>query len=266
MLSPLYERFLGRKRLRFPYLARPIPAEAYDALAAKPGWSKAALDVGPGVKLRGLLRPPKTESAPWVLFYPGNDESQLERGQAFLTRLGEQEDLGLAVFAYRGYDASDGTTEHAVMRLDAPKILDGLCATKRVSPERVHVAGFSIGGHFAVHAVAAATRASRRPATLTLLASVDDIVMLHPSPWQRLSRGEDYQTRPFIADISAPVLILQGAADEALGGAGQGRDLAQAFGARARYVELPGVEHVPLLENATALDTLRSFIHEHAPR
>jgi pimeloyl-ACP methyl ester carboxylesterase len=263
-LSPLYERFFGRKRLRFPYLARPIAASTYDALAAKPGWAKSEVEVAPGVKLRGLVRQAKTEAAPWVLFYPGNDESQLERGQAFLSRLGDAEDFGLAVFAYRGYDASDGKSELASMRLDAPVILEQLCAKENILPSRVHVAGFSIGGHFAVHAAAGANRQSKRAATLTLLASVDDIVMVPPSPWERLSPGEDYQTRPYIGDVPAPVLILQGTADAALAGPGQGRALAQAFGARARYVELPGVEHVPLLENATALDAVRSFVRDHA--
>src|SRR5688500_1218894 len=92
-----YERFFGRKRLRFPYLARPIAAETYSAFAAKPGWAKSELEVAPGIKLRGLVRKPSSAAAPWVLFYPGNDESQLERGQAFLMRLSSAQDFGLAV-------------------------------------------------------------------------------------------------------------------------------------------------------------------------
>ena len=108
LASPLYERFFGRARLRFPYLSRPIPAATYAALAAKPGWAKAELEVAPSITLRGLVRRPSVSGKPWVLFYPGNDESQLERGQAFLIRLAGDADLGLAVFGYRGYDASDG--------------------------------------------------------------------------------------------------------------------------------------------------------------
>jgi hypothetical protein len=113
MAFPVYDRLFGRKRLRFPYLARPIPAATYDALAATAGWAKAELDVAPGTALRGLVRKPSSSTRPWVLFYPGNDESQLERGHGFLTRLGGEADLGLAVFAYRGYDASDGKSELA---------------------------------------------------------------------------------------------------------------------------------------------------------
>lgn len=262
--SGLYERFFGRKRLRFPYLARPIPAATYDALAATPGWAKSELLVAPGVTLRGLLRRTPSKTAPWVLFYPGNDESQLQRGQAFLQRLAGDTDWGLAVFAYRGYDASDGKAELAGIRQDAPEILAKLCAAEDLAPGRVHLAGFSIGGHFSVHAAGAANKRGKRAASLTLLASVDDIVMFQPSPWQKLSAGEDYQTRPYLADVPAPVLVLQGSADEALAGAQQGRDIAQALGARASYVELPGVKHVPLLENAEALDAVRRFVRAHS--
>lgn len=265
MSFPLYERFFGRKRLRFPYLARSLPAATYAALLAKPGWSKASLSIAPQITLRGLVRRPSGRDRPWVLFYPGNDESQLERGQEFLIRLGGGLDLGLAVFGYRGYDASDGKAELAELRADAPQILAQLCEKEQIEPGRVHVAGFSIGGHFAVHAVRGAAARGRRAATLTLLASVDDIVMYQPSRFEKLSPGEDYQTRPYLDGVPAPVLVLQGTADKALEGPGQGRALAAALGARGKYIELEGVEHVPLLADARALAAVRAFMKQHAP-
>src|SRR5688500_2612610 len=98
---PLHARCFGRARLRFPYLSRPISDATYAELAAKPGWTKAALEVAPDIQLNGLVRKPRSDGAPWILYYPGNDESQLQRGQSFLIRLGGDEDWGLAVFAYR---------------------------------------------------------------------------------------------------------------------------------------------------------------------
>jgi pimeloyl-ACP methyl ester carboxylesterase len=261
---PVYERFFGRKRLRFPYLARPIAAARYAELAAAPGWAKAELEVAPGIKLRGLLRRPAQSTAPWVLYYPGNDESQLERGHSFLSRLAGQLDWGLAVFAYRGYDASDGKPGLADIRSDAPRIFSELCKTEHLSPAQVHLAGFSIGGYFATYTASVAAAQGARAASLTLLASVDDIVMYHPSPWEKLSAGEDYQTHPYLPGVPAPVLVLQGDADKALEGPGQGRAIAKALGDRAEYLELPGVEHVPLLGNATALERVRAFITSHA--
>jgi pimeloyl-ACP methyl ester carboxylesterase len=265
LLSPLRERVFGRKRLRFPYLNQPIAAATHAALAAKPGWAKAQLEVGPGVRLNGLVRRPTSPAAPWVLFYPGNDESQLERGQAFLSSLGGERAWGLAVFAYRGYDSSTGQTELSGMREDAPKILAKLCEAEGVPAARVHVVGFSIGGHFAVQATQSAASSGQRAATLTLLASVNDVVMYHRSPWEKLSAGEDYQTAPLLAHVPAPVLVLQGAADATFLGPQQGRDIAAALGARGEYHELPGVGHVPLLADAQALSLVRRFIDEHSP-
>lgn len=264
LMSPLRQRIFGRKRLRFPYLSRPLAGSIYAASAAKPGWASAQIEVSPGVRLNGLIRRPQQPAAPWVLFYPGNDESQLDRGQTFLTGLGGERGWGLAVFAYRGYDSSGGATQLAGMRDDAPKIVAKLCEAEGVPKAHVHIVGFSIGGYFAVRAAGAVASQGQRAATLTLLASVNDIVMFHPSPWAKLSAGEDYQTRPLLADVPAPVLVLQGSADSAFGGPAQGRDIAAALGERGEYHELAGVDHVPILADARALSQVRRFIDEHS--
>lgn len=263
-LVPLYERFFGRQRLRFPYLGRAISEAAYGVLAAKPGWAKTGVEVAPGIALNGLIRRPTSPSAPWVLFYPGNDESQLTRGQAFLIRLAGDTDWGLAVFSYRGYDGSAGKSELASLRADAPVILTRLCEAESISPDKVHIIGFSIGGHFAVHAAGGAAKSGRRAATLTLLASVNDIVMYTRSRWEKLSPGDDYQTSPFLRDVPAPVLVLQGTADTAFNGPEQGRAIAAALGSKATYEELPGVDHVPLLSDPHALELVRNFVRAHS--
>ena len=253
-------RFLGRKRLRFPYLTGSLPAADYQALASRPGWSAVKVTVAPGIQLQGLVRRAATPQAPWLLYYPGNDAEQLRRGQAFLSDVGAGKDWGLAVFAYRGYDSSDGVPHLDDLAADAPQILLELCRLEQTSPEHVNVVGFSIGGHLAVRAVGALTRSGQAPRSLSLLASVDDIVMYRRSPWEKLSAGDDYQTRPFLADIHAPVLVLQGGADETLGGPVQGKAIADALGARAKYVELPGVGHNVLIQTPSAVKALRSFL------
>jgi pimeloyl-ACP methyl ester carboxylesterase len=260
MLVPLYQRAFGPKKLRFPYLARPIADTAYAALAAKPGWSKAQLEVAPGLKLNGLVRRPSSKAAPWVLYYPGNDESQLDRGQRFLTGVAGDADFGLAVFAYRGYDSSQGKAELAGIRADAPEILAMLCATEGIAASQVHLAGFSIGGHFSVHAARGAALSGKRAASLTLWAPVSDIVMYQPSPWEKLSAGEEYLTLPLLPDVPAPVLVLQGAGDRTLGGNVQGQAISKTLGPRAEYQEFPGVDHVPLLFHEPALSAMRAFV------
>src|SRR5438105_4059106 len=62
---------------RFRYIPFPLSEQAYATLAARPGWSARSLEVAPGVRLRGLIRKPASAGGPWVLFFPGNSDSQL---------------------------------------------------------------------------------------------------------------------------------------------------------------------------------------------
>jgi pimeloyl-ACP methyl ester carboxylesterase len=253
-------RLLGRKRLRFPYLSGSIAAAEYQSLAAQPGWAESQINVAPGIRLNGLVRRPKAPDAPWVLFYQGNDATMLRVGQEFLKRVGAERDWGLAVFAYRGYDSSEGIPRLDDLAADAPEILAQLCATEKVERSRVHIVGFSIGGHLAVRAMVGALRVQPKPASLSLLASVDDIVMYRQSFYAKLDPGDDYQTRPFLAGIPAPVLVIQGTADDALHGPEQGQAIAKALGERAKYLELPGVGHKALLSNDAAIGAVQEFI------
>jgi len=139
-----------------------------------------------------------------------------------------------------------------------------LCTTEQVDRGRVHLIGFSIGGHLAVRAMRDAARLQPRPPSLTLLASVNDITMVPRSFYDKLDPGDDFQTSTFLAEIPAPVLVVQGTKDEALGGPEQGRAIAAALGARAQYLELPGVGHVALMANDAALAAVREFIDARA--
>lgn len=260
----VFSRFFGRSRLRFPYLNGPIAAAEYQALAAEPGWSARQISVAPGIHLNGLVRRPKAADAPWVLLYQGNDATLLRVGQAFLKQVVADKDWGLAVYAYRGYDGSDGVPHLADLAADAPEILSQLCATEQVARDHVHIAGFSIGGHLAVRAMGAAQAVQPKPASLSLLAAADDIVMFPRSFYQKLDPGDDMQTRPFLDAVPAPVLVIQGTADEALAGPQQGRDIAQKLGDRAKYLELQGVGHKALLSNDAATSAVRDFIAAHS--
>ncbi len=139
-----------------------------------------------------------------MLYYPGNDATQLKRGQAFLSRLRGSADWGLAVFAYRGYDSSDGVPMIGDLAADAPEIVLQLCQAEKLTPAQVNLVGFSIGSYMAIRAVGALTRQNHAPASLSLMAGVNDIVMFRRSIWERLDPGDDLLAQPFLSDIKAP--------------------------------------------------------------
>lgn len=233
----------------FQYIPSPLAPEAYAALGARPGWSLRTVDVEPGVTLRGLVHPAATEGAPWVLFFPGNGGAQLAESQAFLDRLRGNRPWGTAVWSYRGFDGSSGVPSHDVLLADAVTVLNQLCAREHVPRERVRLIGFSLGSHVAASTAARAASGGARAASLTLLAplSVVDV------------GGERYDTLALLPALAGPVLVIHGAADEALPIA-QGRAIASHLGDRVRYLELPRVGHEAVLAAPPALDAVRGFV------
>jgi pimeloyl-ACP methyl ester carboxylesterase len=261
---PFMVRIGTGNRLRFYYNGTLLSENAYDELARAPGWSKSTITVENEVRLRGLVRRPTNSLSPWILFYSGNDATQLLTAQKFLTALSQDRDWGLAAFAYRGFDGSDGEENYTDLASDAPVIFTEFCKQEQLSENKVHLAGFSIGGHFAA-ITSRASRAQGKPAkSLSLLASVSDIAMLPKSRLSDFRIGEVYLTLPILDGISAPVLVLQGMADEGLNGTSQGRAIAGRLGNRAKYQEFVGVGHQDLLFHEPALSTMRSFIVDHS--
>jgi pimeloyl-ACP methyl ester carboxylesterase len=259
VVSPSVARSFGKRHLRFAYFTGPLSAERYAELAAVPGWAATSLAVTPSVTLNGLIRRPVSRTAPWVLFLSGNDPTPLATAQTFLERLRSGADWGCVTYAYRGYDSSGGTPDREDLEADTLKAFDDLLARERVPPARVHVVAFSLGGYFASYLVGNAARTQRKVASLSLLAGAEDLMMVH---WKRLSNfapGDVYETQPLLDAVPAPVLVVQGGADDAIG-AEQGRKIAARLGARARYLELPGIKHIELLGNDAAIGAAREMI------
>jgi pimeloyl-ACP methyl ester carboxylesterase len=250
---------MGQNLPRFVYLCAPLPAGAYDALAAHPGWAKSSVSVAEGVSLNGLVRRPTRQDAPWVLFFPGNDASQLTAGQKLLERVGNGRDYGLGVYSYRGFDSSDGKPGPETMREDGYRVLDDLLVHERLDASRVHVVAFSMGAYVASAAVGRAAREHRTVASLSLLAPVERMEMIR-SVWQgRVSMGDIIDTRPLLGALPGPVLVLHGASDATLD-VSQGRSIATALGSRAQFRELPGVGHLDINESQDAIDAVRAMI------
>lgn len=255
----LARRALGRSRRRFPYLVGSLTPDARVALTADGAWVSSSAVVAPGVSLNGIIRRPADRRAPWILFYPGNDATPLATARRFLDLLRGDHDWGCAVWAYRGYDSSDGAPARDALAADASRLYDGLLEAEGLPPERLNVLAFSMGGYLAASAVSRGAQSGRAPASLSLLASVRDVEMT-PAGWAaRLFGGERFDIDPLLDSLPAPVLVLQGGADETLG-VESGRVIAARLGSRARYLELPGVGHNDLLASVAAADAVRGMI------
>lgn len=236
----------GRGLKRFPYQATGLSETAYRALAAKPGWQAVAHEPEAGVRLRGLSRPPRSAGAPWVVFFPGNGGAQLDEAQQFLERLGAERDVGLQVFAYRGFDGSTGVHEAGALQRDALSVLEQLRVT---GPK--HLVGFSLGTSLAV-----AVGAQRKVTSVSLLAPLTEIDVGATGLTGRLLGGDRYETLRWLPLVTAPLLVVGGARDEVLG-----VEMAREVKARAtaaKYVEVPAT-HTGVLSDPQALEAVRAF-------
>ena len=242
-----------RHRPWFTYSCSPLGAADYAALVARPGWSKAMLQVSNTVSLNGLIRRPAN-----------NDATQLAGGQTFLERVRSGRDWGLAVFAYRGYDSSGGWPSPNDLATDGVKIVENLLQSENIKPAQLHVAAFSLGGYVAAYAVGRATMTNSRLASLSLLSSVSEAEMVRSALIARVAICDVYQTLPLLDAVPEPVLILHGGADVTVD-VSQGRSIAARLSNRAKFKIVPGAEH-SLLENETAIDAVREMVESSNPQ
>jgi len=230
------------------YRGGPLGAAQYRALAASTGWQTDERPVAPGVILRGLLHRPEQKAKPWVLFFGGNGPDLLRRSQDALDQLRGSHDIGLAVWAYRGYDGSDGTPSPTVFRSDARALYRYLQEDVCGRDSAVHVVGFSMGAEVALR-LAADLQADGQPAaSLTLLSSSLDDYCLLPRAWYRqwLLFPDRMEVVGLIDRLRGPIVIAHGSAD-GINPVEQARTVASTLGTRGQYVELPGTGHVATL-------------------
>jgi uncharacterized protein len=246
---------------RLLYARTNLDDAALASLAEKPGWRSATLTVG-DVELNGLVRAPSSARTPWILYFGGNATS-LEGSVALLERLREKEDIGLAVFAYRGYDGSDGTPTQR--RLTA----DGVAAAKQLEtlgmdPSRLVIVGQSLGSGVGAQVTATLQEEGRAPGGLVLVSpfmSVPQVAREHvfcaptclfPDRWRTLRRAPE---------LRVPALVLHGTKDTIIPPA-HGEAVAAAL-PDARFVPVPGRDHNDVW-TPDALAVVRAFVLERA--
>lgn len=242
------------------------PTQESDAavrrLAARPGWQLDRFEVAPRVWLVGLTRAARAADRPWLVFFGGN-AMELATSQEILLRIADAHDLGLAVWAYRGYDGSDGEPKEEHLTADARRQIERLARIFDVDVSRVVLIGQSLGTGIAAHLAAQLALEDRPPAALVLVSPytsmaqvLDDHVPLFPIGW---AVADPYRTCDLIDHVRGPVLIVHGDADTLIAPA-HAQKLAQRLGSRATLILLEGRGHNDLWSDPAAAAAIRSFV------
>lgn len=246
---------------RLLYARTHLDDAALAALAAKPGWQSAKLAHG-DAELNGLVRAPSSSRSPWILYFGGNATS-LAGSVWVLDHLRGEEDVGLAVFAYRGYDGSDGRPTQRRL------IADGVAAVKELEtlgmdPSRLVIVGQSLGSGVATQVAASLQEKGKALGGLVLVSpflSVPKVAREHvpcaasclfPDRWKTIRRAPE---------LRLPALVLHGTKDTIIP-VEHGEAVASAIPG-ASFVPIAGRDHNDLW-TPEALDDVRAFVLERA--
>jgi uncharacterized protein len=233
------------------------PASSYRTTAAEAGlagFQDLTLTTADGERLVAWWRPPEPGRAV-VLYFHGNGGSLWNR--RFRARLLTEDGRGLLMVSYRGYSGSTGTPIESGLREDARAAYAWV--TERVEARRIVLYGESLGSGVAVRL------ASERPVGGVVLeapyTSTADIAKLTYwfVPVDLLMRDQ-FRSIELIDDIKAPLLVLHGEHDGLIP-IRLGQRLFEAAREPKRFVRLPNVSHVDVLE-AGGLAPVRAFLSE----
>ncbi|MBM4063747.1 MAG: hypothetical protein FJ265_22005, partial [Planctomycetes bacterium] len=181
---------LAPKLHRFAYWSEPKTAAELRALATG-GWQLDWLEVEPGLRLAGLVRPPRDPAARWLLFVPGNSPTLLAGFRAELDRLRGDDDVGMALYAYRGFDGSGGTPTPAALVQDLVRQWDHL-VQRGARRGRIEVWGYSLGAVLAPQLGAALAARGEAPARLVLAAAAPRITVMPAGRFGRFLPADVY--------------------------------------------------------------------------
>ena len=200
------------------------------------GYRRIVLKTADGLTLAALYRPPDPGKRVLVFFHGNGDGWD---GAAKANRLLAEAGYGVLLAEYRGYGANPGQPGEAGFYADGRAALNWLSAAG-VRPGQIVLIGNSIGSGTATQLAT-----EFQPAGLILISgftSLPDVVAIQ-LPWLpgRWLVRDTYDNRAKLGQVTAPVLILHGAADQMVPPA-QARSL-QAANPHAQLIVVPGLGH-----------------------
>jgi pimeloyl-ACP methyl ester carboxylesterase len=224
------------------------------------GYALTPLATAPGVVLQGAVHPAPQSPSRFILFFPGTSSDQLSGSVPLLERLRLGLPLGAAVWSYRSAGGSTGVPSPEAASADARAQVAYLQKHYDVTPERLLLVGYSLGSGSALRLAADLSRAHTPPAALLLMSPFRELRLQGPEWYGPFVRDDLYSNEGLVAAVRCPVFIVAGDRDKALPIDLHARPLARAFGAHARYLELPGKGHVDYLTDAASLRPLNAFL------
>lgn len=214
-----------------------------------------------GAMLVGLVRPTPDPNARWVVFFGGNG-SRLDSNWGLLERAFRDEPVGLATFAYRGYDGSTGNPREKDLRADGVRIVRDLATKHSLQPDRLVLMGHSLGSGVATWVAAKLSYDGMPPDGLILVAPYTSIpaVARDHMPWctPTCLIAERFNSKRMAPHVRAKALLLHGTDDDVIA-IDHARRLVTRFD-DARLVELPGRGHVDLFDDHRFIDEVRAFV------
>jgi fermentation-respiration switch protein FrsA (DUF1100 family) len=236
-----------RSLLYFPDRLRRPPASV-----GLEGTDEVTLRSADGERLIAWYTPPR-EGSPVVLYFQGNGGGLDLRAHRF--RALAAEGIGVLALNYRGYGGSTGEPTERGLLLDAQAAYE--YATARTSADAIVLWGESLGT-----GVAVATAAKHKCARMVLESPYTSIADVAAATyWYLPARAlvkDPFRAEALIGQVTAPVLVLQGARDEIIPVA-IGKRLYAMIRAPKRFVSLPDAGHNDHDEHG-ALAVVQPFI------
>lgn len=224
------------------------------AQAGLPGFSDVTIATEDGERIVGWWKPPEPGRSV-LLYFHGNGGSLSDR--RLRARMLTEDGRGLLIVSYRGYSGSTGTPTETGLSHDARAAYDWLA--QHVPPERIVLYGESLGTGVAVRL------ATERPVAGVVLdapySSTADIAKI--AYWfvpVALLMRDQFRSSDIVKDVKAPLLMLHGDRDSVIPIA-LGERLFAAAPEPKKFVRLPGVDHVSVLERG-GLAPVRAFLSE----
>ncbi len=221
-------------------------------------YEEVSLTTADKEELQGWFLPAANARATLLFFHgnAGNISHRLESLQIF-----NKLRLSVLIIDYRGYGSSSGSPSEQGLYSDAQAAYRYLVEARGVEPERLVIFGRSLGG-----AVAAKLAADNPAGALILessFTSVPDLgAQLYPFLPVRLLSRYQYDTRAYVQNVEAPVLIVHSRDDETIPYE-HGRALYQAAPEPRRLLDLQGSHNRGFIESRKVyLAGLEDFLEE----